>query len=178
MTSPLLKLLPTLNHSRFLLPLLLLTLTSCAPRDPFASFAASFGKTARFACADIGGRTVLLVSHEVFGPDTAAALPAVSASIFALDPDGKIVTLGSIRSQGTLYPVSLSDGRLLVAGHHFVSIYEIRGEEPELALYAHEECDSTTPTPPALQTLFNTFSTATPITFQTSLPKQHTSSTD
>ena len=137
---------------------------SCnTPKIGFESFAENFGKTAAFAYAEIGGRQVLLVSHEVFGNNENSELEAIAASIFALDSDGKIVSLGSVRSQGTLYPVSVWDNKLMVAGHQFVNIYDIRGEEPELTLFRHEEGDHESP---QLKELFETFELAEPVKFK------------
>ena len=139
-----------------------------AQNKAFKSFAKNFGKTAKFACANIGNRQVLLVSHEVFGTDEGEGVEAVAASIFALDPDGKIVSLGSIRSQGTLYPVSVLDNKLMVAGHRFVYIYDIRGEEPELTLSSHEEGDAESP---KLKAMFQTFEQGKPLKFKAKLGK-------
>lgn len=88
-------------------------------------------------------------------------LEAVEASLFALDDEGRIVALGSIRSQGTLYPVSLLDGKLMVAGHQFVKIYSIRGNIPELVLDSYQEGES-----PQLTEMFQTFEKGTPIKFE------------
>ena len=141
-----------------------LSCTACASQqNAFKSFADHFGKTAAFAYANVGGRDVLLVSHEVFGDDEAEGLQAIAASIFALDSDGKIVTLGSIRSQGTLYPISVADNKLLVAGHTFVNIFDIRGEEPELVMADYEDSDYDSP---QLKALFKTFEDATPVIFK------------
>ena len=135
--------------------------------NAFETFAEQFGKTANFAYANIGDRQVLLVSHEVFGNDENADKQAVAATVFALDADGKIVCLGSIRSQGTLYPVSIYDNKLMVAGHQFVYIYDIRGEEePELTLSKHEEGDYDSP---QLKEMFKTFEQGTPVKFKPSL---------
>ncbi|MCF0208728.1 MAG: hypothetical protein HUK07_04695 [Bacteroidaceae bacterium] len=136
------------------LTMVLISTMCFAQNDAFKSFTEHFGKTAAFAYANISNHEVLLVSHEVFGNDEENGLKAVAASIFALDKDGKIVSLGSVRSQGTLYPVSVLDNKLMVAGHNFVNIYEIRGEEPELVLSCHEEGDCESP---KLKAMFKTF---------------------
>ena len=77
---------------------------------------------------------VLLVSQGTFGNNENTDLEAIETSIFVLDTEGKIVVLDSIRSQDTLYPVSLLDGKLTVAGHQSVKIYGISGEVAELVL--------------------------------------------
>lgn len=127
--------------------------------DAFVAFAQHFSKSTAFATATVGGREVLLVSQEVFGDS--AGLEAIAASVFALDSVGGIVSLGSVRSQGTNYPVSLLDGRLLVAGHQFVYVYSIRGEMPDLVLDECFQGDG-----PEMDPAFDTFELATPIIFK------------
>lgn len=126
----------------------------------FETFRGQFSKSSAFAYAEVGGRKVLLVSQETFGNNVNTDLKAVEASIFALDEEGKIVALGSIRSQGTLYPVSVLDGKLMVAGHQFVRIYSIRGDVPELVLDSYGEGETET-----LKEMFDTFEKGTPILF-------------
>ena len=127
----------------------------------FESFCEHFSKTSAFAYTEMSGRKVLLVSQETFGNDEITDLEAIEASIFALDEQCKIVALGSIRSQGTLYPVSLLDGKLMVAGHQFVKVYSIRGDLPELVLDSYEEGES-----PKLTEMFKTFEQGIPIKFE------------
>ena len=133
----------------------------------FASFAEHFSEASYFALAGIGGHRVLLVSQETFGNDEMQDRQAVEASIFALDDKGKIVSLGSIRSQGTLYPVSMLDDRIMVGGHQFVRIYSIRGGDvPELVLESGGEGDG-----PELDAWFRMFEKGTPVKFGRRLPK-------
>lgn len=132
--------------------------------EAFRSFAEHFSETASFAVADIGGRQVLLVSQETFGSDEDTAKEAIEATLFAHDGKGGILCLGSVRSQGTLYPVSLLDGRIMVAGHQFVRIYGIRGDVPELVLDSGAEGDG-----PELDTWFRTFEKGTPVKFSSRL---------
>lgn len=127
----------------------------------FEAFKQHFGKTAAFAYVNMSGRNILLVSHETFGNNVNTDLEAIETSIFALDKEGKIVALGSIRSQGTLYPVSLLNGKLMVAGHQFVKVYGIRADIPELTLDNYEEGES-----PKLTEMFRMFETGTPIKFE------------
>lgn len=175
------------HFSTFMLLMALLSMTSChlngskaditsaqAGREmasvpkvlaPFEAFSRHFSETASFAYAEISGRKVLLVSQETFGNNENADKEAIEASIFALDRAGRIVALGSIRSQGTLYPVSLLDGKIMVAGHQFVSVYSIRGDEvPELVLDRYSEGESQ-----ELTEMFRTFERGTPIKFKKSL---------
>jgi len=132
--------------------------------DPFEAFAEHFSETASFAYAEVSGRKVLLVSQETFGNNVNEDKEGIEASIFALDEKDEIVALGSIRSQGTLYPVSLLDGKLMVAGHQFVKIYSIRGDVPELVLDSYQEGESQ-----ELTEMFKTFEKGTPIKFKKSL---------
>lgn len=142
--------------------LMAVTCMACSNADgAFQQFADHFSDTAAFSYTTLGGRKLMLVSQEVFGNNVNTDLQAIEASIFAQDTEGKIVALGSIRSQGTLYPVSVANDKLMVAGHHFVRIYSIRGEVPELVLDTYEEGDG-----PALDALFRTFEQATPLLFE------------
>lgn len=134
--------------------------------DPFEAFAEHFSETASFAYAEVSGRKVLLVSQETFGNNVNEYKEGIEASIFALDDKDKIVALGSIRSQGTLYPVSLLEGKLMVAGHQFVKIYSIRGDVPELVLDSYQEGESQ-----EMTEMFKTFEKGTPIKFKNS-PKE------
>lgn len=127
----------------------------------FEAFCEHFSKSTAFAYTEMGGRKILLVSQETFGMNEKNDLEAIEASLFALDDDGRIVALGSIRSQGTLYPVSLLDGKLMVAGHQFVKIYSIRGDIPELVLDSYGEGECT-----QLTEMFRTFEQGTPIKFE------------
>ncbi len=132
--------------------------------DPFEAFIEHFSETASFAYANVGGQKVLLVSHETFGNNQDDEVAAIAASIFVLDSEGKIMTLGSIRSQGTLYPVSVLEGKLMVAGHRFVRIYSIRGDVPELVLDTFKEGDG-----PELADMYETFEKGAQIKFRKSL---------
>lgn len=166
----------------FILILSLVTLTSChqgdtkpapqgseptrelQPEEAFEAFAEHFSETASFAYANVSDHKVLLVSQETFGNDENDDKEAIEASIFALDSKGKILSLGSIRSQGTLYPVSLLNGKLMVAGHQFVRIYSIRGDIPELVLDSCQEGEG-----PELTEMFDTFEQGVSIKFNKNL---------
>ena len=145
----------------FMVMMALLPMTSCKSNNPFEAFSEHFSETASFAYAEISGREVLLVSQETFGNNINEDKEAIEASIFALDGEDKIVALGSIRSQGTLYPVSLLDGKIMVAGHQFVKIYSIRGDIPELVLDNYQEGDGQ-----ELTEMFKTFEKGTPVRFK------------
>lgn len=132
--------------------------------DAFEAFAEHFSETASFAYAEVSGRKVLLVSQETFGNNENADKEGIEATIFALDTEGKIISLGSIRSQGTLYPVSVLDGKIMVAGHQFVKIYSIRGDVPELVLDSYQEGEGE-----ELTDMFKTFEEGTPVKFNKTL---------
>lgn len=136
--------------------------TASAPEefDAFEAFAKHLSDATSFAYAEVSGHKVLLASQEIFGNNENDDKEAIAASLFVLDSDGKILSLGSIRSQGTLYPVSLLNGKLMVAGHQFVRIYSIRGDVPELVLDSYGEGES-----PELTEMFKTFEQGTPIKF-------------
>lgn len=144
------------------------TETTSGPKtfDPFEAFAEHFSDTASFAYAEISGRKVLLVSQETFGNNENADKEAIEATIFALDAKDKIISLGSIRSQGTLYPVSLLDGKIMVAGHKFVQIYSIRGDVPELVLDSYKEGEGE-----ELTEMFRTFEKGISVKFSKKLSK-------
>lgn len=130
-------------------------------QDALHSFVSNFSESSAFAFVKVGDQQVLLVSQETFGNNVNSNLEAVSTSIFVLDAKGKIISLGSIRSQGTLYPVSLSDdNKLMVAGHQFVNIYSIRGEVPDLYLDTHAEGEVQ-----EIADMFKVFEKGTPILF-------------
>lgn len=151
----------------FMVMMALLSMTSCSRNespDAFEAFAEHFSETASFAYADVSGHKALLVSEETFGNNANDDVEAIEATIFVLDSKDKIMTLGSIRSQGTLYPVSILDGKLMVAGHQFVKIYSIRGDVPELVLDSYQEGDG-----PELSEMYKTFESGTSIKFRKSL---------
>lgn len=135
--------------------------TTTTESEAFNAFAEHFSETASFAFADICDRKVMLVSQETFGDNDTANLQAVEATLFAADSHGKIICLGSVRSQGSLYPVSMIDGKVIVGGHQFIRIYSIRGDVPELVLdrFAEGEGEELT----VMNQLF--FEQSTPIKF-------------
>lgn len=136
------------------------TATEPTGREAFVAFAEHFSENEMFAYANVGDREVLLVSQEVFGNNVNEDKEAIEATIFAQDEKGKIVSLGSIRSQGTAYPVSVLDGKLMVAGHRFVRIYSIRGDVPELVLDSYGEGEG-----PEMPAMFETFGKGNSIKF-------------
>lgn len=161
-----------MNRLIFSLMLMTSILASCTQQktketDAFTAFAEHFGEAESFAFANVSGHEVLLVSQETFGNNVNTNKEAIEATIFALDSKGKIISLGSIRSQGTLYPVSLLDGKIMVAGHRFVRIYGIRGEEvPELVLESYGDGEG-----PEIEELFKTFQEGTSVKFSKTLMK-------
>lgn len=156
--------------NKLLITLMLMLLASCTQQktketDEFTAFAEHFSEAESFALANVSGHEVLLVSQETFGNNMNSDMEAIEATIFALDNKGKIISLGSIRSQGTLYPVTLLDGKIMVAGHQFVRIYSIRGEEvPELVLDSYGDGEG-----PEIEELFKTFEKGTSVKFSKTL---------
>ncbi len=142
------------------------TVSESKSTDAFEAFAEHFSETASFAYAEVGGTKVMLVSQETFGNNENEDKEAIEATIFALDTKGKIISLGSIRSQGTLYPVSLLDGKIMVAGHQFVRIYSIRGDVPELVLDSYKEGEGQ-----EMAEMFKTFEKGTSVKFSKKLSK-------
>lgn len=137
------------------------TAGSDSSKKAFEEFTEHFSATTSFAYSEVSGRKVLFVSQETFGDEDNPEKEAIEATIFALDNKAKIISLGSIRSQGTLYPVSLLDGKLMVAGHQFVRVYSIRGDVPELVLDTCQEGDG-----PEMTEWFRTFEKGTSVKFK------------
>ena len=140
--------------------------TPMSDEEAFVSFAEHFSETTSFAYATISGRSVLLVSQETFGDNDSTTKEAIEATIFAQDSKGKIICLGSIRSQGTNYPVTLLDGKLAVAGHYFMRVYSIRGDAPELVLDSSKEGYGA-----EMDSMYETFFKGTPVKFYKKLQK-------
>lgn len=105
-------------------------------RDAMVEFMTLFSDSTAFAIVDFGEVPVLLVSNETYtnGEGEDAALNAIAAQVFTLDEANKIVCLGEIRSQGTLYPIS-TDGKVLMsAGHRFVNCFDLQSDARSLEL--------------------------------------------
>ena len=128
--------------------------------DSYEAMLQYLNDDAAVAYVDCGDQHLMLVSQETYGEDTTTNLNAISASVFAKDSIGKIICLGSIRSQGTLYPVSESHGLLMTAGHHFVNEYKVEGNPADLSLEYTDETDTL-----KLKTKFDQFEKATPLKF-------------
>lgn len=100
--------------------------------DALAKFMLSFSDSTAFAIVDMGNTPVLLVSNETYmnGDEKNPELNAIAAQVFMLDESNKVICLGEIRSQGTLYPLS-TDGKVLMsAGHRFVNCFVVE-EDPQ-----------------------------------------------
>ena len=128
-------------------------------KEAFQTFLNLFSDSTAVAYVDVGNQPLMLVSHETFGAESSDQLQAIAATICTLDAKGKIVCLGSIRSQGTLYPVSILDGKLMTAGHEFVNVYEVKGNPADLYL-------DRTDGGKKLTDMFKKFEHSTPILFK------------
>lgn len=110
---------------------------------PFSDFVSLFSDSTAFAVLHINKQPVLLVSHETFFDVDSLNQPtrmlAVSAQIYGLDNQKKIVCYGELRSQGTAYPLSMMRDNFLEAGHHFVRKFALSGQPISLYLTVDEE---------------------------------------
>ena len=126
----------------------------------FEEFRTYFNDQTAVAYAQVGNQQVMLVSTEVYGNNENDDLNAISATIFVQDEAGKMICLGSVRSQGTLYPVSIYQGKLVTAGHEFVNVYELRENPTDLYL-VHNNDEGT-----KLEEQFKVFEKSIPVLFQ------------
>jgi len=74
------------------------------------------------------GEPLLLVADGVYDVD-ASTEGAIGAKAYGIAPGGTIKDLGELRTQGTAYPFSILDGKLLVEGHHFSRMYSVKDGE-------------------------------------------------
>lgn len=75
-----------------------------------------------YAFADAGrDYDVLLVTDGVYEYDE-NTMGAIDATVYGLDPDGKVVELGTVFSDGTAYPISVYDGCLMYGGNHHMAM--------------------------------------------------------
>lgn len=112
--------------------------------DKYKTFASAFSDSTAYAVITLDGNPVLLVSHETYINEDVEGnlvLNAIAAQLYGLDNKGKIVCYGEVRSQGTLYPLAVSKGTIMTAGHHFVNRYALTGSP--LSLNVTEDCDIT-----------------------------------
>lgn len=70
---------------------------------------------------------VLLVTDEVYD-NLDGNKVSIYATAFGKGSDGKIVCFGSVRSQGTAYPLSVSGNKLVLGGHRYVLLGHFDGE--------------------------------------------------
>lgn len=100
-------------------------------------FMTMFSDSTAFAIVDMGDTPVLLVSNETYinkDKEQNVVLNAIAAQVYMLDDEDKVISLGEIRSQGTLYPISLDGKVLMSAGHRFVNCFEAQDSTPSLQL--------------------------------------------
>lgn len=105
--------------------------------NEYESFLSMFSDSTAYAFENVGDTKVLFVSHETYGNEK--SLNAIAAEIYGKDSAGKIVCYGEVRSQGTLYPVSMLDGKIVTAGHHYINKYTIDGSPLSLSIIEDAE---------------------------------------
>ena len=151
-----------MKRTAFILLLLASVLTMRAqtaqPTGRFQTLLEQFSDSTFVTCVRLGGQEVLLVSHETFCSDDSPQREALAATLFTDDGTGHLLCLGSIRSQGTLYPISLLGDTLVTAGHQFVNFYEVKGHPADLYLTRVDEGER-------LEQGFVQFERATPLPF-------------
>lgn len=99
-------------------------------RYGLTKFMTSFSDSTAFAMINVGDTPVLLVSNETYinqDDNQQPVLNAIAAQVYMLDEADKVVSLGEVRSQGTLYPVSFDGEALLTAGHRFMNRFAAQG---------------------------------------------------
>lgn len=67
---------------------------------------------------------------------------AIDSSVFMYDKDGNVVFLGTVQSGGTANPLAVKDGKLLTAGHHFVTKNTVKDGKLVAEETAYEEFDT------------------------------------
>ena len=81
-----------------------------------------------YANATIDGEDVLLVTGYTYTYDENGLIAAIESDVFYYK-DGAPTYAGFVSSAGTAYPVTVKDGKLFVAGNHFVSEYGFKDGE-------------------------------------------------
>lgn len=105
----------------------------------FTELVSSLKNGMGYANVTLDGTDVLLVSSGCYNWDGIDA--AIDAAVFTYI-DGKVVYLGSVQSTGTANPLVISDGKLISAGHHFVTKSTVTDGKLVVAEEAYEEFDS------------------------------------
>ena len=110
---------------------------SCSSRDsvkladdlkPYESVLESVNlDSCYYAMVDLGVPTLLLTDY-IYTDDNGVDASIV-ARIYSLDTSGKVLDHGELRTQGTSYPFTYSNGSLYRAGHHFIEKYCVRDGE-------------------------------------------------
>ncbi|SEL20673.1 hypothetical protein SAMN04487770_10758 [Butyrivibrio sp. ob235] len=93
-----------------------------------------------YANVTIDGTDALLVASGCYKWDDTDA--AIDSSIFIYDENGAVKYLGSVTSQGTANPLAMADGKLITAGHHFVTKNTIKDGKLAVAEEASETFDT------------------------------------
>lgn len=121
--------------NRFILITLAVILSGCSVNNKYSKFLSTLSDLTYYAVDTVSGQEVLFISNDVYGEN------AISASLYIPDDKGDMYLLGQVISEGTLYPISISNGTLLDAGHHFVMRYEIKDSALYLLESAEENYD-------------------------------------
>ncbi|SFC48921.1 hypothetical protein [Butyrivibrio sp. YAB3001] len=108
--------------------------------DTFTQIVDSLYPGMAYANVTIDETDVLLVASGSYD-NLDGNQAAIDSSAFCYDKDGKIIFLGQVQSQGTANPLAIKDGKLLVAGHHFVTKYEVKDGKLSELITAYEEYD-------------------------------------
>lgn len=96
--------------------------------EAYTKFLSAFSDSTCYAVVNLDGQDILLVSQETYNNVDGNNRPirtALAAQAYSLDSKGGILALGEMRSQGTLYPLSLSKDGLMTAGHAYVNKYSL-----------------------------------------------------
>ncbi len=107
--------------------------------DTFTQLVDSLKTGMGYANVNLDGTDVLLISSGCYKWDDTNA--AIDSSVFMYD-EGKIAFLGTVQSTGTANPLAVADGKLYVAGHHFVDKYTVKDGKLAVAEGAREEFDT------------------------------------
>lgn len=88
-----------------------------------------------YANVNLDGTDVLLVSTGCYDWDGTDV--AIDSSVFAYK-DGEVAYLGQLQSGGTANPLTIRDGKIFTAGHHFVAKNTVKNGE---LVVAEEACE-------------------------------------
>lgn len=115
--------------------------TSSNGNEVYNDFISGLSEDQYYAFAELEGLTypVLLVADGVYEFDS-ETLATFFCDVYYVK-DGEVIFLGTIRSDGTAYPIAYSKDGIYTAGHHYTGRYIVDEQTCELVLteYAKEE---------------------------------------